>query len=167
MKNLLLVISLIISSSVIAEVKIATVDIQKVLNTVKEGKRATEKLKTSFEKKQKSLKKAELDLKKKQEGLQKKAGLLSKSALGQKQQELQKDFMELQKKSMGYQKEIAKLEAEFKKPIFDKIKVVIDDISKKENVDMTIETSQTPVVYAKSQKDITNDVIKAYDSKHK
>jgi len=167
MKKIMLITILLALPALSANVKIATINFQKVLNTVKEGVRATEKLKQSFERKRKTLKNQEQSLMTKKKNLEKKASLLSQSAIAKQSKELQTGFMKFQQDTMKSQQEIAKLEAEYKKPIFEKIKVIVDQISKKENVDMTIETSQTPVVYAKSELDITDQVIKKYDSVHK
>ena len=73
----------------------------------------------------------------------------------------------LQKKTMGYQKEIQKQEAQLKKPILEKLKPIIDQVSASSGVSMTFEVSSSPIVYAKNQVDITEDVIKAYYKKHK
>jgi len=44
---------------------------------------------------------------------------------------------------------------------------VIDEVSKSASVDMTYESSTAPIVYAKDEKDLTDDVVKAYDKKFK
>ena len=67
---------------------------------------------------------------------------------------------------MGYQKEIQEMENKMKKPILDKVRVVINAVSKNKNVDVTFEASTAPVVYAKNEIDITEEVIKSYDKKH-
>ncbi len=167
MKKIMILALLTSLSGMSADVKIATINFQKVLNSVKEGVRATEKLKKSFERKKKSLKSQEQSLMTKKKNLEKKASLLSQTAIAKQSKELQAGFMKFRDETMKSQQEIAKLEAEYKKPIFEKIKAIVDQVSKKENVDMTIETSQTPVVYAKSELDITDQVIKKYDSVHK
>ena len=51
---------------------------------------------------------------------------------------------------MGYQKEIQEMENKMKKPILDKVRAVINTVSKKQNVDVTFGKLPTaPVVYAK------------------
>ena len=54
-----------------------------------------------------------------------------------------------------------------KKPILEKLKPVIDEVSKSEKVAMTFEITSSPLVYAQDKVDITEKVIKAYDKKHK
>ncbi len=67
---------------------------------------------------------------------------------------------------MEYQREIQKLEGEMKKPILEKLRPIIDEVSKANQVALTFELSAAPIVYAETKKDLTEDVIKAYDKKH-
>ena len=143
------------------------VDIQKVLLTINEGKGVREKLKKSFDKKQEILKKDEDKVRKMQESFKKQSLVMSDTAKRTKQESIQKAIMQLQQKSQGFQKEIQDMEQKFKRPILEKVRVIIETVSEKANVDITFEASTAPVVYAKSEKDLTDSVIKAYDSKHK
>ncbi len=169
MKKILIGILLLSSAAVFSadSVTIGVINIQQVLDSIKEGKRVTSKLKKSFDNKKKTIKKEEEKLKKKRDDLMKQASLLSAEARGKKERELQADFMKLQQQTMGYQKEIQKQEAELKKPILEKIKKIVDQVSQKSGVDFTVEVSASPVVFAKSKKDLTEEVIKIYDSKYK
>jgi len=73
----------------------------------------------------------------------------------------------LQKKTMDYQKEITDMEASLKKPILDKVREIIEQISVEQKVDFTVEISSSPVVYAKNKKELTDLTIAAYDKKYK
>ncbi len=159
----LLISALLFSFSASATL-IGTVDVQKVLLSVKEGKSVRDKLKKEFEKKQGELKKEEDKIRKAQEDFKKQTLVLNDAAKLKKQESIQKMIMALQQKSMGYQKEIQALENELKKPLLDKIRKIVEDVSKKEGVDLTFELSVAPIIYAKDQKNLTDLVIKAYDS---
>jgi outer membrane protein len=150
-----------------AQITIGVIDLQKILATVKEGKDINDKLKKSFEEKKAILKKEEEKLKKEQEEFIKQAALLSNDAKVKKEVDLQQKISALQKKSMDYQKDISDQEASLKKPLLEKIKTIIEDISAKEGVDITVEISASPIVYAKNKKNLTDAIIKAYDSKKK
>ena len=170
MKKLLLVFtifSFFISSPVFAKFVVGKVDIQRILLSVSEGKKVRNKLKKKFEEKQKVLKKEEKDIRKEQENFEKRKNLLTDKKKAEGGQKIQEKILKLQQKSVKYQKEMQGMENKLKKPILEKLKVVIDQVSKKSNVDITFEVSTAPVVYAKESKDLTNDVIKAYDKKHK
>ena len=158
-----LTLFLLSAALVRAEVSIGVIDLQKILATVKEGKDINDKLKKSFEDKKAILKKEEEKLKKEQEEFIKQAALLSSDAKVKKEVDLQQKIGALQKKSMDYQKEISDQEANLKKPLLEKIKVIIEDISAKEGVDLTVEVSASPIVYAKNKKNLTDAIIKAYD----
>ncbi len=162
----LVIVAFLTSTSVMAEVTIGLINLQKVLNTIKEGKDVNDKLKKSFDDKKSTLTKEEEKIKKAQEEYMKQAALLSAEAKRKKEAELQQNIIALQKKTMEYQKEISELEASMKKPILDKVKDIVEAVSEDSKVDFTVEVSTSPVVYAKTKKDLTDLVISAYDKKH-
>ncbi len=164
---LLMVFSLFLSTPAFAKFVVGKVDIQRILLSVKEGKRVRGQLKKKFEEKQKVLKSEEASIRKEQENFEKRKNLLSDKKKAEGGQKLQEKILRLQQKSVKYQKEMQGMENKLKKPILEKLKLIIDQVSKKSGVDITFEVSTAPVVYAKSSKDLTNDVIKAYDKKHK
>ena len=82
-----------------------------------------------------------------------------------KERQLQEAIMKLQQKSLGFQKEIQEMENKMKAPIIDRVRKIVESVSKKEKLDVTFEASTAPVVYAKNEKDITEMVIKSYDKK--
>ena len=148
-----------------AKILVGTVDIQKVLLAVKEGKKVKSELKATFEKKKKKLKKDEQTIMKMRQDYEKQSLVMSSDAKQKKEMEIQKKIMDIQKISMQYQRELQGLEQELKKPILERIQKIVEEISKREKVDMTFETSTAPVVYAKDQKDITTEVISLYDKR--
>ncbi len=166
MYRILVIVAFLTSTSVMAEVTIGLINLQKVLNTIKEGKDVNDKLKKSFDDKKSTLTKEEEKIKKAQEEYMKQAALLSAEAKRKKEAELQQNIIALQKKTMEYQKEISELEASMKKPILDKVKDIVEAVSEDSKVDFTVEVSTSPVVYAKTKKDLTDLVISAYDKKH-
>lgn len=145
---------------------VGKVNIQKVLLDVKEGKRVRSKLKKQFESKQKKLKTKEDGFKKAQTAFQKQSLVLSDKARDKKGRELQKQYMEIQQLRVKFQKELQASENEAKRPMIEKIQTIIAEVSEKGKFDMIFELSTAPV-YMKKATDITGDVIKAYDKKHK
>ncbi len=167
MKNLILILIAVMSVSSFAGVKIGVINMQKVLGTIKAGKAVKATLDKSVKAKQKQLKKEEGELKKLQSSIQKQSSLLSKKALAKKENELRTRYIALQKKSVDFEKQIRKQEAELKKPIIKNLNPIIDSVSKSKNVDITFDLLSAPIFYAKEKINITKDVIKAYDKKHK
>jgi outer membrane protein len=166
MKLILGVVLLTFSVSSFAEVLIGLVDIQKIINSIKEGKNVQKTLEKSFNDKKVILKKDEEKIKKAQDDYKKQSMVLADAARATKEQEIQEMMMKLQNKTMEYQREIQKMEQDLKKPILEKLRPIINEVSKESKVAMTFELSAAPIVYAESQKDLTDDVIKAYDKKH-
>ena len=145
---------------------VGKVDIQKVLISVKEGKKVRDQLKDEFEKKKKILDKEQDKIKKMQQDFAKQSLVMNDKAKLEKEKSIQQKIIELQQKSLGFQKEIQAMEGKMKAPILERIKAIVDQESKKANVDVTFEMSTAPVIYAKSEKDLTSVIIKAYDKKY-
>lgn len=163
-----LVLAILVAMSMFSAqaVLIGKVDIQKVLVSIKEGQSVRDQLKKVFDEKQKLLKGDEEKIKKLQEEYEKKALVMNADAKGKKEKEIQGKIMEIQQKQAQYQGEIQEMENNLKKPILEKLKVVVDEVSKATNVEMTFEAATAPVIYAKEEKDLTDEVIAAYNKKH-
>ncbi|GAB4013670.1 MAG: OmpH family outer membrane protein [Bdellovibrio sp.] len=157
---------LLFSNSALA-MKIGKVDVQKVLVTVEQGKKVRDQLKKEFDSKQAEIRKEEDKIRKQQEEFEKKSAVMNDKAKGQKQKEIQDGIMALQQKSMDYQKSIQEMENNLKRPILENIKKIVEDVSKSAGVDVTFEMSTAPIIFAKDEKDLTEDVIKAYNKKYK
>lgn len=166
MKRFLALVVLVLSTSAFANIKVGVVSIQKVINSIKEGKKVTKELEGSFKKKQKQLSAEEEKIKKLQQDFKKQVVVLSDKAKRTKENEIGEMIMALKQKTVEYQREMTAQEQKLKKPILDKLKKVVDDVSKKQNLDLTFEASASPVIYSKTTVDITGDVIKAYDQKY-
>jgi outer membrane protein len=166
MKIVLSLLLLTFSLPSFSAVLVGLVDIQKIITTIKEGKSVQKTLEKSFNDKKAILKKDEEKIKKAQEDYKKQSMVLSESARSTKEREMQEMMMKLQSKTMEYQREIQKMEQDMKKPILEKLRPIIDEVSKVNKVDLTFELSAAPIVYAESKKDLTDEVIKAYDKKH-
>lgn len=166
MKLLFALVLLTFSVSSFSSVLVGLVDIQKIITSIKEGKNVQKTLEKSFNDKKALLKKDEEKIKKAQENYKKQSMVLAEQARMTKERELQEMMMGLQNKTMEYQREIQKMEQDLKKPILEKLRPIIDEISKANKVDMTFELSAAPIVYAENKKDLSEEVIKAYDKKH-
>lgn len=166
MKYVLCLTLLTFSFSSFAEVLIGLVDIQKIITSIKEGKNVQKSLEKSFNDKKAILKRDEDKIKKAQEDFKKQSMVLAEAARANKEREIQEMMMALQNKTMEFQRDIQKMEQDMKKPILEKLRPIIDEVSKESKVAMTFELSAAPIVYAESKKDLTEDVIRAYDKKN-
>lgn len=166
MKLILGLMLLTFSFQSFSAVLVGLVDIQKIITTIKEGKNVQKTLEKSFNDKKAVLKKEEDKIKKAQEDYKKQSMVLADAARANKERELQEMMMKLQNRTMEFQREIQKMEQDLKKPILDKLRPIIDEVSKANKVDLTFELSAAPIVYAESKKDLTDEVVAAYDKKH-
>jgi outer membrane protein len=166
MKSIIALLALSLTFPSFATTLVGLVDIQKVIVSIKEGKSVQKTLEKSFNDKKALLKKDEDKIKKAQDDYKKQSMVLAEAARMNKERELQEMMMGLQNKTMEYQKEIQKMEGDLKKPLLEKLRPIIDEVSKANAVAMTFELSAAPIVYAEAKKDITEDVIKAYDKKY-
>lgn len=168
MKKMLLVALLAMTTqgTAVADVLVGVLNLQKVLVSINEGKSINDELKKVFEDKKAILSKEEQKLKKEQEEYVKQSALLSADARQKKEGSLQQGIAGLQKKTMDYQKEISELEANLKKPLLEKVKAIVDKVSADEKVEFTVELNSSPVLYAKTKKDITDLVIEKYNKEH-
>ncbi|HLE11264.1 MAG: hypothetical protein A2504_03460 [Bdellovibrionales bacterium RIFOXYD12_FULL_39_22] len=167
MKNLFLLgLFLAFGFNAYGAIVVGSVDIQKVLVTVKEGEKVKSKLKGAYDEKQKILKVDEEKIKGMQQDYQKQSLVMSADAKQKKEMEIQKLIVEIQQASMKYQKELQDMEQTMKKPILEKIQKIVEEVSVTAKVDMTFESSTAPVIYAKDQKDLTEEVITLYDKKY-
>ncbi|MGZ3788886.1 MAG: OmpH family outer membrane protein [Bacteriovorax sp.] len=166
MKSLIAIVaSLLITSSAFAKVLVGKVDVQKVLVTVNQGQAVRDQLKKSFDEKQKVLKDEEDKIRKLQDDYQKKASVLNDKEKGKKERDIQDKIVAIQQKTAGFQKEIQDMEQKLKTPILEKVKAIVDDVAKSADVDLVYEAATAPILYAKEEKDLTDDVIKMYNKK--
>lgn len=166
MKALFAMMALVMTSTAFSAVSVGKVDIQKVLITVNQGVGVRDQLKKSFDEKQKILKTEEDQIKKLQEDYSKKASVINDKEKAKKEREIQEKIMGIQQKTAGYQKEIQDLEQKLKTPILDRVKTVVDEVSKSADVDFVYEAATAPILYARTEKDLTDEVVKAYNKKH-
>jgi outer membrane protein len=166
MKSLIAVVaSLMITSSAFAKVAIGKVDVQKVLISVNQGQAVRDQLKKSFDEKQKVLKDEEDKIRKMQDDYQKKASVLNDKEKGKKEREIQEKIVAIQQKTASYQKDIQDMEQKLKTPILEKVKAVVDEVAKSADVDLVYESATAPILYAKEEKELTDDVIKLFNKK--
>jgi len=163
MRNVLVAMSLLLAAAIAnADTKIGFVDMQKAIQATAAGKKAKTELESDFNKKKKDLEKKETDLKKMGEDLEKKKSVMSEEALGKKQAEFQEEMMKYRDVVGKSQVEIQKKERELTAPILDKMKKAIAKLAKEKGYTLILENSQM-VLFATSESDLTDEVVKAFE----
>jgi outer membrane protein len=165
MKSMMLLLALLLSTQSFAKIAVGKVDVQKVLVTVNQGSAVRDQLKKAFEDKQKILKDEEEKIRKMQDDYQKKASVLNEKEKMKKERDIQEKIMNIQQKTSTYQKDIQDLEQKLKTPILDRVKTVVDEIAKNSDLDLIYEAATAPILYAKEEKDFTDEVVKLYNKK--
>ncbi len=147
---------------------IGTVDFQKALLTVGEGKNTKKQLdkeaaivRKDLEKKARELKKMESEL----QGLS--SSILSDEAKMKKGREFQQKYMSLKKEEQVRFEELKRKEAEEVEKVFRKLKIVTKDISKKKKLTLALEKNASGLIFAENSVDITDEVIVEYDRRYK
>lgn len=143
--------------------KYAFVDLQRALEETEDGKKAKAKLKADFDKKQKELDDKQEELKKMKDALDKKASLMKPEALQKESKDFQDRFVELQSTYQRLQQDLAKKEQDATRNIFSKLQTVVGQIAEREHLSMVLEKNAA-VVWGQPSLDITNEVIRMYNS---
>jgi len=148
-------------------IKIGFVDLQRALNTVKEGKKAINRLKRLFKKMKRTLDKKQKAVKAFQKQLKKQSLVLTESAKKKKLEDYRKMLIELQQLYIGKQRKINKLERRMKRPILNKMGLILQKIGNTENYTMIFEKTESSILFAQSHLDLTNQLIRMYNMKKK
>lgn len=167
------------SAPAFADVKIAIVDLQKVLRTSSAGKAAQKKFDDLRDRKKKGLETTDKSLQKRQKELVQGRVELEKAvaelqgkpvpdelkARAAKFQDEAKRFeqevVDFEKAQRSTVEDLAKKEAELLRPIEDTIKQKVEQIAKERGFDLVV--SRQVAVYAADSMDITSEVIKRCD----
>ncbi|HMN67934.1 MAG TPA: OmpH family outer membrane protein [Bdellovibrionales bacterium] len=160
----LIVSALISLPAFAADIKIGYIDMQKAIQETAAGKKAKKELEDEFNKKKKDLEKKEADIKKMHEDFEKRSMAMNEEARSKKQSEIRMEMGKYQESAGKAQMDIQKRERDLTKPIVDKLRKIIDDMAKKEEFTVILEKAENSVMWAKKEIDLTERVIKAYDS---
>ncbi|QAT84145.1 MAG: OmpH family outer membrane protein [Myxococcaceae bacterium] len=150
-----------------AELKVAYVDLQRVLVEVDDGKAAKARLQKWLEDRQKEIDKEQDALRKEKDTLDKQASAMSEATRTQKATELQKKVMELAQKYERSRAEAANKERQEMEPIVNRIDQVIASIAQREGLGLVLDKRDSGIVFALAEYDISNEVVRNYNSASK
>ena len=164
---LLVSITMLIPVSAMAQgTKVGYVNLQRALNEVEEGKKAKARLKKDFDKKQKALDASQKEVADLKTTLESQGMMLSEEVKREKAMEFQKKMMDLQQTYMTMQQELAVEENKATKEIFDKMGKLIEEIAKEKKYALVLETTESAILYAQEEMDLTDELIKRYNAKY-
>jgi outer membrane protein len=146
------------------DVKLGYVDLQRALNETEDGRKAKSSLKKVFDQKQKELDEQQEELKKAIEDLDKKRTLLPAEKVREKETELQGRMQKVQQTYLRHQQDLSGKEQEATAKIFERMNRIIAKIATAENFTMILDKTQSAVLFAKPHLDLTNELIRRYNS---
>jgi outer membrane protein len=150
-----------------AELKLGYVDVQRAIRDTSDGKKAYKKLKRTYNRYQRQIKKKEDAIKKFQAQLKDQAMMLTDDAKKQKAEELQKMVIEFQQTYINKQRELQGREAKVMGPIINRLVKVVQTIGQSGDYTMIFEKGDSRLLWAQPALDLTNEVIRRYNSRKK
>lgn len=148
------------------QVKIATFDIQQVIENSKAGAEARKVMEAKNTELQAKFKGEQESLKAQGEEIDKKGSAWSEEVKAGKERDYQKKMREFQLKVEDAKFEVKQLEKKVLEPFFKELHAVINEIGKKEGLTLIFEKSRSNgLVYSADSLDISDKVTKALNVK--
>lgn len=147
--------------------KIGYVDLQKALNNSEAGKVAKEKIGAKVKEYEAQIDQKQKELKKLKEDSDKQGLLLAEDTKAARERDYQQKLKDLQRFTKDIQEELQQKDTDFTKQIIEDLSKVINDFGAKEGYTMILEKTESAVIYADPSVDLTEKLIKAYDSSRK
>ncbi len=145
-------------------IKIGYVDLQRAVMEVEEGAEVNRKLKADFEKKQKILDQKKNEIQALQQELESQGLMMKPEVKQQKAAELQKKMMEAQQVYVELQTELSNKQVKAHGGILQKMQMILEAMGREYKLSLIIEKTEGSVLYAKSDMDYTNELIRRYNS---
>jgi len=149
------------------EMRLAVVNVQEVLDTIEEGKKAKGQMEKAVTDRKKELESRQKDFQKLQDDFDKQKLVLSPSALSEKQRDLENKRNDLQKFYITAQQDMQQKEMELTGGILKKIRAVVSKIGQEGGYTFIWEKAEGGVIYYKDAFDITKQVIDQYNKVYK
>jgi outer membrane protein len=174
MKNLFVMLIVVFSVGLIpgrqvmaAEggVKLATMDLKKVMELSNVGQTAQASVKKKYDEYQAKLSKRQDELVSLQEEIEKKRTVWSDDVLNQKDRELKKGIQDLQTDTKYADNDMQEFQKKQIGPILKELEGIIDEYGKSHHISMIFDTTRG-VLYQDEALDISAEIAAALDKKH-
>lgn len=162
----LLLLLAAVTPSLAADVKIATFNIQQIIEKSKSGAEARKVMEAKKTELEPKFKGEQDSLKAQADEIEKKGSAWSEEVKAGKERDYQKKMREYQLKVEDAQFEMKQLEKKVLDPIFKELQTVINEIGKADGLTLIFEKSRSNgLLYAAESLDISDKVVKALDAK--
>jgi len=151
------------AAAVPASARIGYIDVQRVLARSAAGVAAREQLEKERAGIQKEMDGRRQELEKLRDEIEKKGPLLTADARREKQEQFERKRRDAARAADDYQKELEKKEATLLQKVLQEVGGVIEKVGKEKNYYMIVEKRNAGVLYATTDADLTDEVIRAYD----
>ncbi len=146
-----------------ASIKIGYIDVQRVLARSAAGMAAREQLEKERAGIQKEMDGRRQELEKLRDEIEKKGPLMTADARREKQEQFERKRRDAARAADDFQKELEKREATLLQKVLQEMGGVIERVGKEKNYYMIVEKRNAGVLYATTDADLTDEVIRAYD----
>ena len=146
-----------------ASIKIGYIDVQRVLARSAAGMAAREQLEKERAGIQKEMDGRRQELEKLRDEIEKKGPLMAADARREKQEQFDRKRRDAARAADDFQKELEKREATLLQKVLQEMGGVIERVGKEKNYYMIVEKRNAGVLYATTDADLTDEVIRAYD----
>jgi outer membrane protein len=143
--------------------RIAYIDVQRVLARSAAGVAAREQLEREKAAMQKEMDGKRVALEKLRDDLEKKGALLTPDARREKQDQFERMRRDAARTADDYQKELEKKEQGLLQKVLQDVSGIIDRVGKEKGYYMIVEKRGAGVIYASTEADITDEIIRVYD----
>ena len=146
------------------ELRVGYVDIQRALSQSDAGKSAQKKYEEEVKRLQNKLDDKKGDFEKLQQAYQKQKDSLNDKARSEKEDELLSREKELKRTFQDSQESLRRKNSQLVGELVEKLKKVVDEFGKAEGYTVILEKAGQSVLYADSRIDVTEDIVKKFDS---
>ena len=143
---------------------IAVVDFNKAGSLVKEGNRIQTELRELQADRETRIKEMEKQIMGMRADYEKQAMILSEDTRSEKEAEIMAATQQFQQAVVAAQQEMAQAYETKAASLFEKLRVVCEQIGKEKGYDLILEVSQGGVVYSGKSDDITAELVTRYDA---
>jgi outer membrane protein len=143
--------------------RIAFIDVQRVLARSAAGVAAREQLEREKATMQKEMDGRRVELEKLREEIEKKGALLTPDARRERQEQFERKRRDAARLADDFQKELEKKESVLLQKVLQEVSGIIERVGKEKNYYMIVEKRNAGVLYAATDADLTDEVIRAYD----
>lgn len=148
-----------------ANEKIAFIDIDKIMNESKYGKKSYQKIDKDYQKEQKKFVKIEKDLISKEQEILNQKNILSEEELNKKITNLKKEINDFQQKKRQTNEKFNKIKLEKTNSMVNKLNTILSKFADDNDISLIIQKKY--IVIAKSGLDITNEILEIFNKEVK